>query len=472
MLQRNFRVRTKSVDLKTTLLVRIVLVAAACIAAAASLSMLQTAREASARAQSIATVVGQQLDLQLLRISAGIDSEARFPDWDTVVTNLPVAGHCIELRGMRGDMVRNHCVGSSGPKDPAPHWFVAAWKNLFGGVGVVQRAVRQNGAQRGTVVVSSDDGAIAQGAWGQMLQLILLTGLIVAAMSAVVLASIGRALAPAAELIAGLEKMAAGSFQARLPAFRLNELERIGRGVNVLAAKIEATLGDRAELMRRLVTSQEDERRGLARELHDEYGQNLAAVAALAASIERSAEEADPGVAREARTIGSIAGEMMQALRGTLLRLRPAEVESFGLGEGLRQLVDRWNASQSSGTRFSLELPEQLAPLEASNAMHIYRIAQEAVTNAARHANARNVKVRVGCSGPEEPPSVCLTVEDDGSGPAPLQRGVAAGIGTLNMRERVAALGGTIAFDDVPSGGVRVRVVVPAAAPSPTGGGA
>ncbi len=433
--------------------------------------MLQTGRAASASAQSIAAVVGQQLDLQLLRIAAGIDTEARFPDWDAVLPNLPIAGHCIELRNMRGEMVRNHCVGSPGAEPTAPQWFAAAWKRLFGGGGV-ERAVRHKGVERGIVAVSSDDAAVAQTAWRKMQQLALLTALIVIAISAVVLASIGRALAPTGELIAGVEKMTAGRFEARLPAFRLNELERIGKGVNVLAAKIEATLAERAELTRRLVTSQEDERRGLARELHDEYGQNLAAVAALAASIERSAEEADPGIAREARTIGSIAGDMMQALRGTLLRLRPAEVESFGLGEGLRQLVDRWNASQSSGTRFTLELPEQLAPLEASNAMHIYRIAQEAVTNAARHANARNVSVRIGCTGSKETPSVSLTVEDDGSGPAPRQRGAPAGIGTLNMRERVAALGGTIAFDDVPSGGVRVRVVVSATAPPPTGAGA
>jgi signal transduction histidine kinase len=284
--------------------------------------------------------------------------------------------------------------------------------------------------------------------------------------------AIARALSPATRLIDGLERMQGGDFAARLPPFQLRELDRIGRAANALAAKIEATLAERAELTRRLINSQEDERRGLARELHDEYGQNLAAVAALAASIEKSVVEDDPGLAREAQTIGKIAGDMIKALRGTLLRLRPVEFESFGLGEGLQQLVDLWNSGQHTGTRFALELSADVEPLPPSTAMHVFRIAQEGLTNAARHAQARNVDLRleaIAPARPQEAAGIRLTIEDDGIGRR-LEVPRAGGMGLLNMQERVAALGGSITFDDVPGGGLRVEVVVPSGLPKQESG--
>jgi two-component system sensor histidine kinase UhpB len=449
-----------SADLRTSLLVNIALVAATCLVIAAALSMLQTGREATSRAETTAAIVGQQLDLQLLRIATGIDAVQRFPDWDGVIANLPMAGQCIELRDTHGALIRSHCAGSSPAEHRAPEWFATAWKHALGGLGSVERAVQYHGRQRGSIHVSADSSAIAGRAWQQMLQLVMLTALIVIAISAFVFRSVGTALAPAAGLMDGLEQMAGGSFQTRLPPYGLRELDRIGEGVNKLAAMIEATLAERADLMRRLMSTQEDERRILAGELHDEYGQKLTAVAALAASIETSAATNDPDVAAEARTIGVIAAEMMHALRGTLQRLRPVEIESFGLGEGLRQLIERWNGSRRNQTRFTLDLATDLGPLKAENAMHIYRIAQEAVTNAARHANARKVSVCLQTTGALQGGDLCLVVEDDGTGSVPYQNG-GAGIGLLNMRERVTALGGTIAFDNLPSGGLRVRVVVP-----------
>ncbi|MCK9910854.1 histidine kinase, partial [Microbacteriaceae bacterium K1510] len=98
----------------------------------------------------------------------------------------------------------------------------------------------------------------------------------------------------------------------------------------------------------------------LARELHDEFGQNLTAIAALAASIERTTAEECPELRDEARSLAQISRTMMLSLRGTLLRLRPADFDKFGLAESLRQLVDVWSASRRRETRFELEIPARL----------------------------------------------------------------------------------------------------------------
>jgi two-component system, NarL family, sensor histidine kinase UhpB len=454
-------------DLKRSLLVRITLVALACLIAVAVLSALETRREEEARAVATAEIIGKHLELQLWRISAGVDIASRYPDWDALLINLPLTGQCVELLGREGEIVRNQCTGAAPLDVAAPVWFAEAWGLLLGHGAQAKRALTSNGESRGTVVVTTDERVVVHQAWRQLQQFLALTALIVFAISVLSVLTVAKALAPASVLLDGLERMKSGAFATRLPPFRLRELDRIGKAANALAAKIETTLAERAELSRRLINAQEDERRSLAGELHDEFGQNLTAIAALAASIEKTTDGAEPGVAGEARTIGKIAGEMLSALRGTLRQLKPAELESFGLSQGLQQLVDLWNASQHTGTLYKLDMPRDVSSLAPTTAMHIFRIAQEGLTNATRHAQARNVRLsleEVPTSAPrgEAAPGVHLTIEDDGKGARGEVQSSASGMGLLNMRERVAALGGTIALEDVHGGGLRVRIVIPA----------
>jgi signal transduction histidine kinase len=456
--------RSSRSDLKTALLVRICLMSAACLVAAALFAAYEARREENARATASAELVGKQLDLQLLRIATSLDSPRRFPDWDPAIVSLPLAGQCVQVRDSRDLMLRSHCVGTSHSEATAPVLFVSAWNRLFGKESTVERPIFFGGDRRATVVVTSDQSAVAERAWGQVRQLTVLGAVIALAISTLVYLAIAKALAPAGQLIAGLKRMQAGDFALRLPSSRLHELDAISAAANALAAKIETTLAERAELTQRLIHAQEEERRVLARELHDEYGQNLAAIAALAASIETASATSDPGLASEARTISHISGGMMQQLRGTLARLRPADVEDFGLDEALRQLVELWNARRHPRAQFALDIPEALGPLAPSTAMHVFRIAQEGLTNAARHADARNVDLRLeAIASPrlQDARSIRLTIEDDGKGAGIEPRVKNSGMGLLNMQERVAALGGTIDFASAPRGGLRVEVVIP-----------
>jgi signal transduction histidine kinase len=316
---------------------------------------------------------------------------------------------------------------------------------------------------------------VASRAWNEMKHLLILTALTIAALSDLVYVAIARALAPTGNVIAGLNRLSAGELSYRLPEFKLSELKRIADVTNELAERIETTLKQRAELSRRLVNAQEEERRHLARELHDELGQNLTAIAALAASIEKSAEQTCPDVSAEARSLSQITMGTMQSLRGTLAHLRPADLERFGLGQSLRHLIDVCSASYGRTTRFELELPREIAPISDTAAAHIFRIAQEGLTNAAKHADARTVRLSVEPVPILQPrhsgaAAICLTIEDDGKGRRPNGKAGANGMGLLNMQERVAALGGTMSLHDRPGAGFTVRVVVPVASAEPQEG--
>jgi len=461
--------RRRPVNLKTSLMLRIAAVALACFCLAAGLVLVEARLDTEKLTAETADVVARHLALQRLRIDSTYEPEEHFPDWDSVVTNIPASGLCLRFTDERGRLVLSNCIGSRLPNDAAPRWFALLHGVVLSSSTSAERAVIYKGRSFGTVRVSTDAGSGAARAWQETEQMLRLTAITVLALCLLVYIVLERALAPAKELVAGLDRIAGGDFTHRLPDYRLFELQRIGEVANQLADKVEATLAERTELSKRLVDTQERERRHLARELHDEFAQNLAAIRALAASVEMKAQRDCPDLQAEASSLTRISMEMMSALRGTLLHLRPLDLEKIGLAESLRQLVAVWGAGCRGRTRFDLKLDERVLPLIGEASIHVYRIAQEALTNAARHAEASHVRLCLTAMPPPHgrtapAPAVRLTVEDDGKGWRRAKGAASGGMGIGNMRERVAALGGSIAFDDRPGGGLAVRVVVPVGA--------
>jgi signal transduction histidine kinase len=164
---------------------------------------------------------------------------------------------------------------------------------------------------------------------------------------------------------------------------------------------------------------------------------------------------------------------MMETLRGALFRLRPPDVEELGLAASLDGLIAGWNGRSRGQPRFQLKLAGDFDGLAAAIGDNLYRIAQEAITNAAKHAEASEVVLRlamrdarddtVDVDNKDVEKQIELTVEDDGRAS---ERAVKSGMGLLGMRERVASLGGRLTFDARPGLGAVLRVIIPVAAPS------
>ena len=196
------------------------------------------------------------------------------------------------------------------------------------------------------------------------------------------------------------------------------------------------------DMTRQLLHAQEDERRRIARELHDEAGQALTAV-----KIELDLEGRTDAAARVGRVLAQV--------RDLSNLLRPSALDDLGLVPALRGLVEEF--ARATRIEASLEAGDPLPPVAPENQVVIYRVAQEALTNVARHAGASRVQVRLaGANG-----GVRLAVEDDGRGVAGEPR---PHLGLLGMRERVAAAGGTLSTTGRPGRGFQVLVHVPAGA--------
>ncbi|KFB66320.1 PAS domain S-box protein [Candidatus Accumulibacter vicinus] len=207
------------------------------------------------------------------------------------------------------------------------------------------------------------------------------------------------------------------------------------------------------QLSQRLLSVQEEERRALARELHDDFGQQLGALKVNLAMLERDVEHA--GHRRRLADCIEIAQYAREHIQDTARRLRPPILDDLGLAETLR-----WYArSQAERAGCVVEVNDRLANLSPELETAAFRIVQEAVSNAIRHGKARRIVIDAAVDGRD----LSLVIADDGCGfdPQAISYGFQSGLGLIGMRERSALLGGRFALASQPGRGVRIAVTLP-----------
>ena len=237
----------------------------------------------------------------------------------------------------------------------------------------------------------------------------------------------------------------------------------IGRAVTDLGERLAQATEQRAVLTQRLLDIRDDERRALARELHDEFGQNLTAILAFASTIETvsAQEENNDGVAEDARMISQATLRIMACLRDTLDRLRHPPAEELGLEASLINLVESWRSRNAMLPMVQLDLQGDLANVRGDIATTAYRVAQECLTNALRHSAAREISLRIERRTGDDS-ALLICVEDDGGGDA-ARVAQSTGFGLTGLRERVAAVGGSLSIVRA-TRGLSVAATIPIAA--------
>jgi glucose-6-phosphate-specific signal transduction histidine kinase len=211
---------------------------------------------------------------------------------------------------------------------------------------------------------------------------------------------------------------------------------------------------------------QENERRHLARELHDELGQCIAAIQADAEIISEFATRCDSRLVKSAQAIKDISARIYEFVHSTMLRLRPGILDDLGLAETLREEVGAWRLRHPD-TDCTLAINTDLDGLDEQTNITIYRIVQECLTNIAKHANARSVTIEIdrvdaplpGDADTLPVPALRLSIRDDGVGMDPKVRG--RGLGLIGMRERAGVLGGMLGIQTARGQGMTLVVTLP-----------
>ncbi len=449
-------------NLKLQLISRIVLIAIICLMAIASYVLYQTNRQSNEATREIAEAVEKQLELQLWRIEAGFMQPGRFPDFDLWKETRPVPGVCLDFVSAGQNLKRSVCTGTLTVAETCPAWFQYLYQSVFKPGAEAIRPVEFNGKKQGAVIVTASVDLEIATAWQYIQGLLGLAASMTAVLCLLVYFTVSRLLQPAHKIVAALEKMQKGDLSVRLPSFRLMEWQQTGSAINQLAANQEKLLDDRKKLLMKLISVQEEERRHLARELHDEFGQCLAAINAVSASIAQTAESECHSLAQEAKKIGRISAHMMELLRGMLLRLRPIGLDELGLTVSLTNLIAEWNTRCGGKIVYQMVMSGEFDRLPEPLTVTIFRIVQECLTNIAKHSGASRaqVKLEIITDPGTQRPLIELIIEDDGI-MAKLPFTDNQGLGLLGITERVAMLDGRVELHTKEPSGLVVRISLP-----------
>ena len=242
-------------------------------------------------------------------------------------------------------------------------------------------------------------------------------------------------------------------------AFRRRHESQQALAMRELAqAEASELLARNRELAQGLLALQENERRSLARELHDEMGQRCTVLRMETAYLRRCDPADTAGMLAAADRADAAAQSLYQLVRDLLRRLRPAHLDTLGLVAALQDLCEGWE--QRSGVLCVFHHAGTDPGFDDEVAVAVYRVAQEALTNVMRHAKASRVRVQLarGSEG-----AVRLIVRDDGqgAGSAPIGRG----LGLLGASERALSLGGQLSVKGEPGHGTTLELWLPAPAP-------
>lgn len=216
---------------------------------------------------------------------------------------------------------------------------------------------------------------------------------------------------------------------------------------------------DRRELVRRLVVAQEEERRSMARELHDETSQALTALAVELERVTNAPNQSVDELKRRLQPIKLMATEMLREIQRIIHDLRPAILDDLGLSEAIDWYAE--NRLKARGIQVALETDgiSQRLPSEVETV--VFRIAQEAINNVVKHANAENVRISLEL----EDDVVVLELEDDGHGFDPdatkIRTREKTSFGLVSIQERAALFGGTAKIESSPNEGTTITARIP-----------
>ncbi len=318
------------------------------------------------------------------------------------------------------------------------------------------------------VVIEAQPSRAILDAWDDLTRLLSLAAGMLIALGALAFWLVDRALAPFPVIVEGLERLQRGELTYRLPALPGAEAHAIGAAFNRMAQAVEdklqaesearearTRLEERRELALLVGQSIEEERRLIAHELHDEFGQSVTAIRSLAMAIATQSTQAP--MSEAARLISEEAGRLYDAMHGLIPRLAPLSLDTLGLAESLESLVRDW---QRRHPALQLSLRHALpADLGASVSLAAYRVVQEGLVNALRHARATRVMIEVSSTAAR----MVVTVSDDGVG-LPENWSRPGHFGLRGLAERVEHLGGTFQVRNSEPHGVSLTAEIPLAA--------
>jgi two-component system sensor histidine kinase UhpB len=383
---------------------------------------------------------------------------------DAVLQFLKELGHVraneVSLKSATGELLYRSPAATYKAGREAPDWFARL---------LAPPESRYSFELRGglVLVVEAQASRAVLDAWDEIARLALIAVVMLCIVNGLAFWLVARVLKPFPIIVGGLERVQKGDLGFRLPQLAGYEAQAIGVAFNRMAQGVqdkvaaeqkaleaEARLEERRELASLAEQRVEEERRLIAHELHDEFGQSVTAIRSLAVAIAHRVGATDAETGNVARLISDEAGRLYDAMHGLIPRLTPLSLDTLGLSDTLENLVRDWQRRHpQTALNLTRELKQDLSPTAA---LTVYRVVQEGLINALRHAQASQIDIQVVSDAQR----ICATVTDNGVGLA-ADWSHAGHYGLRGLRDRVDQLKGTFSIGAAKSGGVRLHADIP-----------
>ena len=314
-----------------------------------------------------------------------------------------------------------------------------------------------------SVVIETDPHNEIVEVWNELSDSLITLALFCSLTILLIYLFIGRALQPLDRLAAALEQVGHGAYGTRIDGKTVPELSRLRDAFNRMAEQLAGMDLDNRRLNEQLLSLQEKERSELACDLHDEVSPFLFAINVDMANIARLAKEGSPAeILKHIPSVTDAVNHMQRQVRNMLGRLRPIGLAEFGLNAAIGNLVEFWRRRHPQ-IDYRVTISPNCVGLGEVIDSTIYRMVQEALSNAVRHGQPTMITVSVGraCHEEDSRRDVVIEVFDDGHG---MDDVPGVGYGLLGMSERVRAMGGRLALFPGPGAGLAVKAVLPSPA--------
>jgi two-component system sensor histidine kinase UhpB len=339
----------------------------------------------------------------------------------------------IEFFDANGKLIDSNRFSLSQVANVQPFWFKKLINKVSTTLKPTHRSILVNGHFLGELVITPDPSYEIAEIWHDTVGFLGLGMLFFLIVNGVVYISVGSALRPLSKILEALTKLEHGALDARLPLFSLPELSKISQKFNTMAKNLEDSISNNHRLTQQIIGLQEEERKSIAQDLHDEIGQHLTAINIDAAAILKAK---DINATHEsAKAISEVVMQMMGMVRAMLQRLRPAILDELGLKHALTDLIDTWS-QRNRDVKVNISAEDSLENIDQTVAIAAYRVIQECLTNVSKHSRAHQVFIHVE----KRNEHLHISVQDDGQG---FDANLASkGFGLAGMRERVKGLDG------------------------------
>ena len=353
----------------------------------------------------------------------------------------------------------NQSEVTPGGEGEAPEWFENVMDRVTPPWESTIRSIEYAGQILGKLVITPDPTYEYAEIWKQTAGILLLVLIFFVAVNLMISWTVGQVLKPTEKIMAVLSELERGNLEARLPIFDTPELARIGLKFNRMIETLEQSIYRNHRLTQQLITLQEEERKNLARDLHDEFGQCLTAIHTDASVMLKLSQTKYPEIRDSVQAITQLSRHLMDMVSGLLQRLHPGILDELGLVLAVEDLVETWrthNENVVCDVKIGDNMPGHIGDVVK---ITVYRLIQECLTNVSRHSGASEVKLTInhlfkggGHMGLQ------ISVSDNGKG---FDASNTGGFGLPGMRERVEGLGGEFMINTPTGNGTEIAAWIP-----------